>query len=670
MLRWLLAGAMLCLALPIPASAHADLVWSDPAAGGVYPAGTLSHLTLQFDEIIEPVFSSVEVHSSRLVRVDVGGIQVDPTDPRILRVDLVELEPDVYTVTWLVVSTVDGHSTSGLFSFSIGLEAEEPSLQTGAPPTSAATALSGWEVGVRWLMFIAALAVFGALLLVPVVLIPARAAVGVESGAMWPGIQRKLNTLIIGAALLWFGVGLVSLRLQLAVIGQGSLSEALANGMLLRLLGTRFGLILALRQLLALMLLALFWRNRSRGSQPSERQRLVEIALAAALLASLSLSSHAAAGPLWPALAAIVDWLHLLANGAWVGGLFALVVAVVPALRRLPVDERGSVLRLILRRFSALAAVGVLVAVTTGAFSAALHFLLPIDLTETSYGKALGLKLALALLILLIGLANTLALRPEFVRRVPLNWRWLQRWRAALSPALRVEALVGLLILLATALLTALPTPAPRPLPSGQIPFNSELRQVDLPQDRLKAFVALAPNWIGWNRYLIVLHDESGTPISNAERVRLRFYLPEVEARTDWVITTPAQDGLYVASGQQLVLAGGWRIEVDIRRSGMADTRFTVAWPLAAPPAVVVDPAQPRGINWLALAGLGLCSIGLVLWGSLRRGVRITPLPGVKTISSHRQLAERNGQPNANLGQGQARDASSEIPDLRRKNSG
>lgn len=52
----------------------------------------------------------------------------------------------------------------------------------------------------------------------------------------------------------------------------------------------------------------------------------------------------------------------------------------------------------------------------------------------------------------------------------------------------------------------------------------------------------------------------------DAEQVRLRFHLPGVATRTDWLITQPSQNGLYVASSQEMVVVGDWQVEVDIRQ--------------------------------------------------------------------------------------------------------
>ncbi len=601
---WFFALIIFWLAWPQPASAHADLVWSDPGAVVGYPVGSLSHVTLHFDEILEPAFSSIEVYNSRLKRMDEGDIKVDPADPRALIVDVVELSKDTYTVVWLVVSTVDGHSTSGLFNFSVGVEGEGIAPGGIALPKSSSAPPVGWEVGIRWFSFVTAVAAFGSLLLAAV-LYPARPLLGMDD-AFWPQVMRRLDALMLGAVFLWLLATLAALGLQTAVVGRTGLLDGLVRGVPFQLLKTRFGFVWLLRLLPALVLLALHWRGHNPQLPINNNRFALKLTLAAALLASLSLASHGAAGQLWPVLATLVDWLHLLANGAWIGGLLALVLAFLPALRHLPADERQAVLRPTLRRFSTLALTSVLIVAVTGAFLTSLHFLVPSDLVETAYGRAWLVKLALGLLILVFGLANAVALRPAWADRLP--FAACRR----LSRTVQVEAWLGLIILMATAVLTTIPTPPPRPLDSGRVPFNSELRQIELPENNLKAFLALAPNYIGWNRYLVVLQDGNGIPIADTERVRIRFALPEVDVRTDWIILSSQPDGLYVTSGQELVLVGDWQVEVDVRRDSQPDVRFSLDWPLSAPPTVKVDPSQPRPVNWLALGLVGVVAVILL----------------------------------------------------------
>ena len=599
----------LLLAWPNTASAHADLLLSDPAAGGIYPVGYLSKVSLQFNEVLESSISSIEVYNSSMERMDVGDIQLDSTDDHILLVDVSELGLDTYTVVWSVVSKIDGHSTTGLFTFIIGPENEDSFTSANIASASSKAIMSPWEAGIRWVLFSTAFVIFGAFLLSPIVLEPSLKN-KIEFKDLWPKVNQALDSLIFKALFLWLLAGFALLIWRSSVIGSKDLFDVLASGIPIQLLNTRFGIVWLLRQLLASWLLVLHWRSRNSHI-------LFKLTLAAGLLGSLSLTSHNAANALWPITSTIIDWLHLLANGAWIGGLLALTLTFYPALRTLPKDERMDVGVATMRRFSPLALGSVLVAAMTGVFSASLHILEPEDLVGTPYGWTLLIKVSLVVLVLIFGWANTLTLEPNWISRLFPNIRIADRLGGKLSKMIQLESLIGLLIFLVTALLTTMPTPPPQPIPKGQqLPSNSLLREINLPEDRLKVFFTLAPNWTGWNRYLIVLQDDTRNPISNAERVRLRFYLPKSDTRTDWRNAFPAQDGLYVTSGQELILVGDWQIEIDIQRSGLADVRFTIDWLMEPPPAFNVDPAHSHLVNFLALASIGLCLVVLTYWVS------------------------------------------------------
>jgi len=606
--RIFLTLAVLILALPSPASAHADLVQSYPVAGNNYPIGTLSQVSLQFDEIIEPSFSAIEVYNSSLERMDVGKVRLDPTDKYILLVDLSDLAPDTYTVVWTVVSIIDGHSSRGIFTFFVGsdinaniLLANSTTLNPDSPP-------SLWEVGIRLMLFSSAFIIFGAFLVAKRIVEGKIEATNNEYKDMLSEVNRSLNSLIFRTLFFWLLAGLALFVFQSLIVGRNGFRDVLMGGIPIQLLTTRFGLIWVFRQLLAS---GLFVLHRIHPNS----YKTAKLFMAAGLLGSLSLSSHNAAGALWPTLSTIVDWLHLVANSAWIGGLSALALSFLPALHYLPPNERLQLIMTTLRRFSPIALCGVVLAFATGVYSASLHILRPEDITGTPYGKTLLIKLTLVSLALLFGLANTLALTPKWRQRLmPINIR-ADRWRGKLTQRVNIETFIGLLILLTTALLTTLPTPPPQLIPEGQqLPANSDLREIGLPDDQVHGYFTLAPNWTGWNRYLIVLQDIDDNPIADAKRVRLRFYLPEADARTDWLIASPTQDGLYVSSGQELVLVGDWQIEIDIRGSNMADTRFMIGWSMEPPPVFVVDPAKLRTMNLFALIFLGFCSGGVIIW--------------------------------------------------------
>jgi len=114
-----LTGSSLFLLMGIvTASAHAQLVRAEPAAGGNLGKAP-SEVTLHFSERLEGALSSVVVRDAAGKQVDKGNGTVDKKDRKVIRVSLPDLEPGVYKVEWRAVST-DTHKVTGDFTFKIG----------------------------------------------------------------------------------------------------------------------------------------------------------------------------------------------------------------------------------------------------------------------------------------------------------------------------------------------------------------------------------------------------------------------------------------------------------------------------------------------------------------------------------------------------------------------
>ena len=160
-------------------------------------------------------------------------------------------------------------------------------------------------------------------------------------------------------------------------------------------------------------------------------------ALAAAWLVLRSFQGHAGAHGMVPAL---VDWLHLLAAAAWLGGLVQL--ALLP--RPVPVEIAARV------RVQATAALAVLV--PAGIYAAFLHVRHLDLLVGSPYGETLIAKLALASVLLALGAANHFGHVPAMRRGAP-------RAEGKLVRAVRLEVVAGAVVLALTALLGVLPMP-------------------------------------------------------------------------------------------------------------------------------------------------------------------------------------------------------------------
>src|SRR5688572_19704510 len=117
---WLVILVILYSAsIATPVSAHALLVRSTPAANAVLLQAPVQ-VEIFFSEPVEEGLSSIRVFDSNNLSVDAGDVRVDPADPTRLTVTLHSLTEGVYTVTWKVVSSIDGHQTTGSFPFAVG----------------------------------------------------------------------------------------------------------------------------------------------------------------------------------------------------------------------------------------------------------------------------------------------------------------------------------------------------------------------------------------------------------------------------------------------------------------------------------------------------------------------------------------------------------------------
>lgn len=101
---------------PIPAQAHAKLVTADPAPNSTVASPSVIRLT--FSEELTKQFSSV-----RLTNTDGDAVTLKSVpgagDTELRAAPAAPLDPGLYTVWWIAVSTDDGHKVSGSFSFTV-----------------------------------------------------------------------------------------------------------------------------------------------------------------------------------------------------------------------------------------------------------------------------------------------------------------------------------------------------------------------------------------------------------------------------------------------------------------------------------------------------------------------------------------------------------------------
>ena len=213
--------------------------------------------------------------------------------------------------------------------------------------------------------------------------------------------------------------------------------------------GTVFGRVL-LAQVLAVSAAAGIVRRRARGA----------LALASAALLLQAGHSHALSMEGGPSLLLFAGLLHLLAAGAWVGGLWPLLIVV----RGMP-PRVGA---LAARWFSPLGKACVVgMVLSAGVQFAVLVGSLP-GLVGTAYGWVAGAKLGLLGVLFGLAVANRYRLAPALMRDAP------DAARRRMVRAIAVQTGFGVAAVLAAGVLSSLP-PAVHEQPAWPFPLRPSL---------------------------------------------------------------------------------------------------------------------------------------------------------------------------------------------------
>jgi uncharacterized membrane protein/nitrogen fixation protein FixH len=282
--------------------------------------------------------------------------------------------------------------------------------------------------------------------------------------------------------------------------------------------------------------------------------QFLAVAAAAAMLV-LARSGHAAGeSPEW--LNVGVQWLHLLAVGAWVGGFAWLLLAI----RGADTEDRRSAVR----RFSTLAAAALAITVATGVGRAWAELGGWRQLFDTSFGTTLLVKSALVALLIGLGALNRYRNIPRMASANPgiVKVRRTIRW----------EVVVAGIVLLVTALLTELPPGAYQAAANASptAPAAVTVTGSDFGTS-VRVRLTITPGSVGQNGFVAHLTDfDTGSPVE-ARRVALRFSLPsKPDLGSSTLALKRATKGVWSGLGSQLSIDGVWDVAVVIQTATSA----------------------------------------------------------------------------------------------------
>ena len=356
-------------------------------------------------------------------------------------------------------------------------------------------------------------------------------------------LRRRCNLTVwvaVAVAILSGAAWLVWLSAD--IYGAPVIAVCLHGGVWSVLTDTRFGLVSTVRLALAVLLAALIARPATR---------LLQIAAAAGLIGLVAFVGHAGATPGTAGdIHLASDIVHLLAAGAWLGGLPALAMLLARARRTDDPAGRGVAVHAI-RRFSWLGIACVVALLASGIINSWNLLGGPRDLVTSDYGRLVLLKIGLFVAMVGIAAAN----RFHFTPRLPAAGALRALERNSLA-----EIGLGLCVMLFVGALGTLSPSGHTHSTNADVPPDAAF--VHIHTSEAMAEVTIEPGRIGTaNAHMRVLRDDfSEFP---AKSVELTLDPPVAGPRIARA-AAHLPDGTWEVNALDLGQPGVWTVRVIV----------------------------------------------------------------------------------------------------------
>jgi copper transport protein len=551
-----LATAIALVALASPASAHAELLSSDPAPNAVLLTAP-STITLVFSEAVQSGSGAVRVLDAQQRLVTTAGVQHPNSTTVTLR--LPSLGNGGYLVSWHVVSA-DTHPISGAYTFAVG--ADSTLLDPGVIPVVRASRGVGVALGiVRAIQFAVLLGAVGVVLVARLLRPKALSSVTVRRAvatALGPGVVTAL----------------LGIMLQSANQRGGGLADALSPAGWREVLDTRFGVAWSVRAV-CFILFGLVAVGPLARRLPSRVVDAVGAMLVLVLGGTLVYAGHASTGR-WPAVARIADGVHLLAGAIWLGGLVLLVLLAVDSRRGSTAPPADAPVLDLATRFSPVALLAVAAVSISGAIQGWRQSGGSIgELLDTTYGRVLAVKVGLVVVVVVV------ARQARARVRHPNPSSGARDTRApALNGARRLVRLVGVEVIglmavlaMTSALVDA--TPPRAGAVSGPIEVQKTIGNhvVD---------VLVDPARVGASQMHVTLFEVGTftTVTAPVEEVTAELRLPSRNIGPITVHLVSIGSSHYVSRDLTIPFPGDWELTVKVRVSEFDESQDTFDLPI------------------------------------------------------------------------------------------
>ena len=413
-----------------------------------------------------------------------------------------------------------------------------------------------------------------------------------ESIARFPGLVGQTIVLggIIASIVIW-STGQTRFKEQIAliessfkakfskVIGFGIIAVFASNFIMLGVqtwrletspldvIQTTFGHTWLTRMILTIILIGIwFWIERK--NQVSIKTQLPMLVFALALIATTTMMGHGASTELVPPI--ILDYVHNLLSSIWIGGVIFLGFVVLPSITKLDGTVRDKITISLIPRFSAMIIISLGILIITG--PTLLWFLDSnvSSLTDSTYGKLIMLKIAIASVMIAFGGFYQI----RFIQQAKKDLKSTSVFKKLKRP-LRFEAGLGIALLAVVALLVN------SSLPAGEIQSVSAEQgmtgyESSLFSENARFDVTVAPVGIGVNQVNVIVSGLDDQPLSDISSLKIKVSNPSRS-----IASIEAEVTENKISGQDIFtkysaeptfsFAGIWQIELEAQRTENAN---------------------------------------------------------------------------------------------------
>jgi copper transport protein len=331
---------------------------------------------------------------------------------------------------------------------------------------------------------------------------------------------------------------------------------------------TNFGNTWIIRMIITIILLGL-WFAMDRKKNLSVKNKIPMLVAALGLIGTLSLIGHGAASGEVPAF--ILDYIHNLVAGIWIGGIIYFVFTLLPTFSQLDDLKREKMTLVLIPRFSIVFIVAVGIVIITGP---TLMWFLESDvglIIGSTYGKLILVKIAIA--SIMVGLGGYLQVKIQKRAENDLKTGSIAIYKK-LKRSLKFDAILGICLLGIVALLTngTLPAGEIQQADAQKISYNFHTIEFT---ENTKFDIDISPFSSGTNTILVKVSDLEDKPLNDSNEIKVKISNPQrnISPIEIPMKITKQEDGKRIEFQGELTFgfSGQWQIQIEAQRTQNAN---------------------------------------------------------------------------------------------------